>query len=140
MVRICLIVLVSFLMLSACGGHATVVRRDQFGGTLALQGNQDIAMANARDQMAAHCGGQYVITREERVVVGQQTSGGERTRYREGENGRGDTRGAANTRHQTVTSDVHEYQVTYQCGSSPGGAGQATPVQVIEPPKSEASR
>lgn len=106
-------------------GHADLVRRDQYGGILALRGHQGEAMQDARNQMAAHCGGAYSIVSEENAVVGEQThSAGEENYDRYG------TYGSTSTE----TTPVTEYRVTYQCG---GGAPppQAPPGALMsEPP------
>jgi hypothetical protein len=43
--------------LSACSASATLVRKDQTGGTVQLEGAYMSAMGDARVMMAEHCGG-----------------------------------------------------------------------------------
>ena len=71
------ILLCGLLALAACvpSGHARMVRRDLTGGTLALVGQRDLAMAEARKEMRSTCGGDdFEILGEEEAVVGQQGS------------------------------------------------------------------
>jgi len=97
----------ALLLVAACSfGHAELVRRDQYGGVLALKGHRGEAMEDAQQQMAAHCGGAYTIITEENAVVGEQTSGGE-------------TYGRSSTYGSSTTTEVREYRITYQCGSAP---------------------
>jgi hypothetical protein len=102
-----------FGTLAACGS-ARVVERTQYGGTLALEGDQNKASEDAHAQMQAHCRGPYTIVREGEAVVGEQTDYVENTR---------DTRRGSRTRGGAVTSDVTEWRITYQCGvANPGAA------------------
>src|SRR5262245_49104680 len=65
-------VFVGMLLVSGCFGQAVMVRRDLYGGTLALRGMHDEAMKDAYAQMSNHCRGPYTIVSEENAVVGQQ--------------------------------------------------------------------
>ncbi len=104
-------------LLGCVFGSAELVRRDQYGGTLALHGHRGQAMEDAQQQMAAHCGGAFTIVQEEQVVVGQQTQSGSRTDYGESHN-TNSTAGSAQTNSTTTTSNVTEYHITYQCGGA----------------------
>lgn len=127
-------VLLVIPLLSACTlGHASMVRRDQQGGVLALHGHQGAAMEDAQQQMAAHCGGNYAIVAEEQVVVGEQTNTGEETDYGERNTRRG-TRGSESTRATTTTTNITEYHVTYQCGGGAPMAAQQGPPPGQPPP------
>ncbi len=107
---------------SACAwGSASVVRRDQYGGTLSLRGHQGAAMEDAHGMMASHCQGPYTVISEEQVVVGQQTQTGSDSNYDNDETG---TAGSQNSTTTTTTSNVTEYHVTYQCG---GNGAQPAP-------------
>lgn len=120
------------LLTSCTLGHAEVVRRDQYGGVLALHGHQGAAMEDAQQLMATHCGGAYTVVAEEQVVVGQQTASGTSTEYGEAHSRRS-TEGSQYTTSTTTTSNVTEYHITYQCGGAPAPppvvTPQAAPVQ-----------
>jgi hypothetical protein len=62
---------VVMLVLAACG-HATRIRRTPIGGVFELGGNRHMAMDDARQQMAEHCPGGYVITQEGEEDVGME--------------------------------------------------------------------
>jgi hypothetical protein len=47
------------IALSACSSGANVVRKDQTGGLVALRGGYGLAMSEARQLMAEHCGGRF---------------------------------------------------------------------------------
>ena len=100
-------------------GHAEMVRRDKNGGVLALKDNRDKAMADAKRQMADNCPDGYEITGEEMAKVGEKTEGAEDTHYHK--------KGADKTS-ETITSDVKEYRITYECkhGSEAPAADEAT--------------
>jgi len=87
-------------------GHAEMVKRERGGGVLALRGDRDKAMADARGQMAANCPAGYEIASEELVKVGEKTEGAEDTEFKK--------QGSAKNS-STVTADVQEYRVTYEC-------------------------
>lgn len=114
--------------LAACGS-ARLVRRDQAGGTYALEGNREKAMEAAQQEMARHCGpAGYQIVSEGEVVIGQDTSYGENTEY--GENTQSNpsgtnssTQGGSSTSGGSSTRNATEWQVVYQCG----GAAPAAP-------------
>jgi hypothetical protein len=54
------LVVTGALMAVACT-HVHYVERSPAGGTLALEGNRDRAMNEARGEMRDHCGGEYRI-------------------------------------------------------------------------------
>ena len=54
-----LIAALSILALSACSSSAMLVRKDQAGGRIALQGAYMPAMGDARMLMVEHCGGRF---------------------------------------------------------------------------------
>jgi len=53
-------------------GAAAIVLRHTAGGVLALQGDQDVARADAERQMQAHCQGPHRILDQGNVAVGQE--------------------------------------------------------------------
>jgi hypothetical protein len=115
-------------------GQAVLVRRDQFGGVLALKGMRDSAMQDAQQQMNNHCHGPYQVVSEENVVVGEQTSARSNESYH-----RGSTYGSTHT----TTTNVTEFRITYRCGSQggpppfappPPGPGGAPAPETAPPP------
>ncbi len=52
------VAVVVVLLAAACSGHARVLSRDPDGGQLLLEGNGSAARDEAREKMAAHCGGE----------------------------------------------------------------------------------
>lgn len=110
-------------VLLACSfGSARMIRRDQVGGTLALQGARGHAWKDAEQQMAAHCGpGNYQVIKEEQVVVGQQTTTQGDVDTRETRQRRSN-RQSENYSETTTTQDVTEYRITYECGAGSGAA------------------
>ena len=91
-------------------GHAEMVKRDQSGGVLALQGDHDKAMEDAKKQMADNCPSGYQITGEEMAKVGEKTEGAEDTQFEK----RGNEKSTEST-----TSEVKEHRITYQCNAPP---------------------
>ena len=87
-------------------GHAEMVKREKGGGVLALKGDRDKAMADAKNQMGANCPDGYEIVSEEMAKVGEHTSGAEDTDFKN----KGATKNTS-----TVTEEVKEYRITYQC-------------------------
>jgi hypothetical protein len=87
-------------------GHAEMVKRERGGGVLALRGDRDKAMADARSQMAANCPTGYEIASEEMVKVGEKTEGAEDMEFKK----QGSEKNTS-----SVTADVQEYRVTYEC-------------------------
>jgi hypothetical protein len=108
----------AFLVAVGCGS-ARVVKRTQYGGTIALQGDQNKAMEDAHAKMNAHCGSQgYTITEEGEVVVGSDTAYGEDTEYDED---------GSTTEGGSTTRDATEWRVTYECGQAGGPPPAAGP-------------
>lgn len=105
--------IVSLGLVAACGS-ASLVRRDQQGGTLALEGNLDKAREDAAAQMAAHCNGRYEIVREERVVVGQTTEHAAASEH-QSEGDRSGEQGAAYEQGVATTKEIYERQISYRC-------------------------
>ena len=99
-------------------GHAEMVKRDRQGGILALKGDRDKAMADAKGQMAGNCPEGYEITGEEMVKVGEHTAAAEDTSVH---------KKSLSTSSDSVTEDVKEYRVTYQCTTAAASAGGETP-------------
>lgn len=109
------------LMCSGCflvQGHAEMVKRDREGGVLALKGDRDKAMADAKTQMTGNCPDGYEITGEEMVKVGERTEAAEDTEM--GKKSRSKSS-------ETVTEEVKEYRVTYQCNVAAASSGGETP-------------
>jgi hypothetical protein len=90
-------------------GHAEMVKRDKGGGVLALKGDRDKAMEDAKHQMASNCPSGYEITGEEMAKVGETTEGAEDTEFKK--------KGASKNT-SSVTQDLKEYRITYACKSS----------------------
>ena len=108
---------VLLLVVSGCflvQGRAEMVRRDKSGGILALKGDRTKAMEDAKLQMSSNCSGGYEIVAEEMVKVGEVTEGAEDTEYQ---------KGGKSTNTSSVTSEVKEYRITYECtgGETSGG-------------------
>jgi len=102
-------VLAVALFLGGCfmiQGHAEMVKRDKVGGVLALKGDRDKAMEDAKTQMTANCPGGYEITGEEMVKVGNETESAEDTKL--------EKKGTSSSG-SSVTTDVTEYRITYAC-------------------------
>jgi hypothetical protein len=55
------------MALAGCGGSAVPLARSPGGGVMGLDGDHDEAMADARRQMSAACGGAYTIVGEREV-------------------------------------------------------------------------
>lgn len=87
-------------------GRAEMVKRDRSGGVLALKGDRDKAMQDAKGQMSSNCPSGYDITGEEMVKVGEATSSDEDTDF-------GKKKKSTST--SSVTEDVKEYRITYEC-------------------------
>ncbi len=118
--------LMIFIASSCAYGYASLVRRDLYGGTLALHGHHETALEDARRQMAEHCRGPYTVVAEENVVVGEQTqSSGSTSYFKTGTSSSG----------TTTTRGITEYRVTYQCGTMvpPPATPPATPPQGTPP-------
>ncbi len=107
------LVCVCVVFASACG-YASIVRRDAYGGTLALHGSRGSAMDDAERYMAAHCGPNYSVVQEENVVVGQQTF--EERDYSES-NEFDSNQGSEQA--TSTTTDVTEYRLSYRCAGTP---------------------
>lgn len=115
-------------------GQADLITRDQQGGVYALIGDRGKAWLDLKNKANAHCGqGGYEIVREENAVVGQQTTtnantntsadrySGSRTRdgyHSSRTRSRSSTYASSNTSVNTQTSQVKQYQVTYECRQS----------------------
>jgi hypothetical protein len=102
------VVAVATLGLVGCMGHAEMVKRDKAGGVLALKGDRGKAMEDANAQMAANCPNGFEIVGEEMAKVGEVTEAHGDTDNKE--KGKGSTTNAS-----SVTSEVKEYRITYQC-------------------------
>jgi hypothetical protein len=87
-------------------GRAEMVKRDKGGGVLALKGDRDKAMEDAKHQMASNCPSGYEIVGEEMAKVGEETEGQEDTDFKK--------KGASKNT-SSVTQDVKEYRITYSC-------------------------
>lgn len=87
-------------------GRAEMVKRDKAGGVLALKGDRDKAMEDAKHQMASNCPDGYEIVGEEMAKVGETTDSNEDTSFQK--------KGASKST-SSVTQDVKEYRITYSC-------------------------
>jgi uncharacterized NAD-dependent epimerase/dehydratase family protein len=81
---------VSVLGLSGCSGSAVLIASAPDGGLLALDGDHEQAMSDARRQMSDSCNGAYTVVSGRNVVAGVY-------------------RGRA----------INEYQIRYVCGAHP---------------------
>jgi hypothetical protein len=90
-------------------GKAEMVKRDKGGGVLALKGDHDKAMEDAKRQMASNCSSGYEIVGEEMAKVGEATEGAEDTDFK---------KAGASKSTSSVTQDVKEYRITYSCKSA----------------------
>jgi hypothetical protein len=102
---------VAFLGTTGCfmiQGRAEMVKRDKGGGVLALKGDRDKAMEDAKRQMSANCPAGYEIIGEEMAKVGEVTEGQEDTDFKK--------KGASKST-SSVTEEVKEYRITYSCKS-----------------------
>jgi hypothetical protein len=95
-------------------GHAEMVKRDKTGGVFALKGDRNKAMEDAKNQMSANCPGGYQIVGEEMAKVGEKTEGAEDTHFKK--------KGSEKTS-ESMTSEVKEYRITYECSGAAGGGG-----------------
>jgi hypothetical protein len=112
------------IALSACGS-ARVVQRTQTGGTVALQGDRNKAMEDARQQMDGHCGpNNYQILSEGEVPIGTDT--GQRNDTVANNDGSVTQTGGTSTRTAT------EWRVSYQCGGA--APGPVAPAPMGPPP------
>ena len=120
--------LVAILTLGACGGAGMRwVRRAPSGGTIALHGDYDDAMAKAQKAMRRQCNGPFTIVEEGEHVVGSTTTGVANTQS---------VRGAGRfTVGQTETEQETEWRVTYACGirTMQAAAPPAPPAVAAEP-------
>ena len=87
-------------------GHAEMVKRDKGGGVLALKGDRNKAMEDAKRQMGSNCPDGYEIVGEEMAKVGETTDAAEDTSF-------GKKSASKNT--SSVTQDLKEYRITYSC-------------------------
>jgi hypothetical protein len=112
-------------LLAACGS-ARLVRQDQAGGTLALNGDQGKAMEDAHRKMAAHCGpGNYQIVSQGEEVIGQDTAA--RADTYDQPDGTTTTAGSS-------TRNATEWRVNYQCGQGAAAAPPPGPAPMAPPP------
>ena len=127
-----LLILVALSSLACAGlfeprGQADLITRDQQGGVYALVGDRGKAWLDLKNKANVHCGqGGYEIVREENAVVGRQTTtnantntsanrySGSRHNHRRSR-ARSSTYASSNTSVNTQTSQVTQYQVTYEC-------------------------
>ena len=108
-----------FSMMSSCShlfqSHARVVKKQpNRGGVIAISQGMD-GGANARMEanslMTQNCNGQFEVTEESEVVVGQQ--GSQRTdSYKDKDIFDRDTKSSST---YSNTSDVTEWRITYKC-------------------------
>ena|SRR5258708_5596724 len=106
------------LALAACG-TASIVNRDQSGGTIRYQGDRGKASEQAQWLMAQYCGiGQYKIVSEGVEPIGTGTYATQQTQDTE------HTSSSRTTDTTTVTSPgtAVEYRIHYQCIAAPGAA------------------
>ena len=101
------------VMLSACG-TARIVNRNQYGGTIALEGDRNKAMERAHQAMSTHCGpNNYTIVSEGETVVGTDSAASSETKQQKD--------GTVTQEAGSSTRDAVEWRVVYQCGGAPVG-------------------
>lgn len=106
-----------FVLLAACG-TARIVNRNQYGGTIALEGDRGKAMERAHQAMAAHCGpNNYTIVQEGETVIGTDSAASSETRQQKD--------GTVTQEAGSSTRDAVEWRVIYQCNNAPAGAPPA---------------
>jgi hypothetical protein len=97
-------------------GHSKIWSQDGTGGILSLHGEEDSALKDARETMAAHCGPQgYDVERRDSVKVGQQSYHSSNTDYDEHEDSERDERRKSHVHgddgnergHSSSSSDEH---------------------------------
>jgi hypothetical protein len=123
--------------LVGCGGTARIVRRDGYGGVLALEGKQARAREAASRMIAEHCGQRgHIVTLEEEVPVGSQIVYNRRsdgsaqgTETYDGVAVSAESRTTAVAR----SSSVLELRITYVCGGAPAAAAPAPAVAPVAP-------
>jgi hypothetical protein len=111
-------------VLAACG-TARVIRRDQVGGVIELQGDRGKAMEQANQEMSAHCGpNNWTITLEGEEAVGTDTFTREdqATDEKTSKNGRRASTDTSTTQTQSTRTAV-AWRVHYACGNAAVGAG-----------------
>src|SRR5262245_25599017 len=114
-------------LLGACASYR-YVHRTQTGGTIALKGPYEDAMAKARGAMEQHCQGPYTIVEEGEAVIGEDTvAQGRRTHTGSS------TTGSA----ESSTRNATEWRVTYVCGVQ-APAPTAAPATPVNPPPAPA--
>lgn len=102
-----LVMVLAAVVLGGCAGMRWV-RRTPTGGTIALEGDYDDAMKDARKAMARQCAGPFTIVEEGEYVVGATTTGSSTTHRVRGVGPV--TVGSSETEQET------EWRVTYACG------------------------
>lgn len=115
------------VMLAACG-TARIVNRNQYGGTIALEGDRNKAMERAHQAMSAHCGpNNYTIVSEGETVIGQDSAASSETVQHKD--------GTVTQEAGSSTRDAVEWRVVYQCGNAPaGGPPPGPPPGPPQPP------
>jgi hypothetical protein len=83
-----------------------MVKRNRDGGILALKGDRDKAMEDAKGQMSSNCPDGYDIVGEEMAKVGEATESDEDVSV---------DKKKASKSGSSVTTDVTEYRITYEC-------------------------
>lgn len=115
-----------FVMLAACG-TARIVNRNQYGGTIALEGDRNKAMERAHQAMSAHCGpNNYTIVSEGETVIGQDSAASSETVQHKD--------GTVTQEAGSSTRDAVEWRVVYQCGGAPAGGPPPADPQGPPPP------
>jgi hypothetical protein len=101
-------------MLFAACGTARVVNRNQYGGTIALEGDRNKAMERAHQAMSAHCGpNNYTIVSEGETVIGSDSAASSETVQHKD--------GTVTQEAGQSTRDAVEWRVVYQCAGAPAG-------------------
>jgi hypothetical protein len=116
-------------VLAACG-NAKVIRRDQYGGVIELQGDRSKAMEQANGLMNQHCQGPFTIVSEGEEAIGTDTYTREDSSdtshvSRSGRTATNDSTTVGQSSTRTATA----WRVHYACGQGapPPGAGGPPP-------------
>lgn len=108
------------LVLAACG-NAKLIRQDQSGGVLELQGERGKAMEAANNMMAGHCGGpgSWDIVQQGEEVIGTDTFVREDT-SEDSKTSRSGRRSSTDTTTtgQTSTREATAFRIHYRCRSA----------------------
>lgn len=110
------IILASVVAMAGCATTRVVSKQPRKGGVIALQAGlwgEEEARAKMESMMRSNCGGQYEITDESEVVVGQvsRTKGSEKGNKKNGFVSYSEKQSESTTE----TNNKTEWRITYAC-------------------------